>query len=172
MFNEFFFFVWEVISNIWHSISSQDETPRSLSKILCCVSYFQLSSQCLIMWWNTASHVWYITSRTIFITHPLACKSSLLCSQTRTVLNWSRFKFSCSSPSELHKKEGFNKIDSDCLSLDLSNWSTWCMTLWITELVTKDLFSFNRRWPPPVTWQCLTNWILDTHVITSWQSLW
>ena len=55
-------FVWEEISNIRHSVSSPDETPRSSSKILCCASYFQLSSRCFIWWWNTASHVWYITS--------------------------------------------------------------------------------------------------------------
>ena len=35
---------------------------RSSSKILRCASYFQLSSRCFIWWWNTASHVWYITS--------------------------------------------------------------------------------------------------------------
>ena len=28
-----------------------------------CASYFQLSSRCFIWWWNTASHVWYITYR-------------------------------------------------------------------------------------------------------------
>ena len=54
-------FVWEEISNIRHSVSSPDETPRSSSKILGCASYFQLSSRCFIWWWNTASHVWYIT---------------------------------------------------------------------------------------------------------------
>ena len=53
-------FVWEEISNILHSVSSPDETPRSSSKILRCASYFQLSSRCFIWWWNTASHVWYI----------------------------------------------------------------------------------------------------------------
>ena len=57
-------FVWEEISNIRHSVSSPDETPRSSSKILRCASYFQLSSRCFIWWWNTASHVWYITSNT------------------------------------------------------------------------------------------------------------
>ena len=56
-------FVWEEISNIRHSVSSPDETPRSSSKILRCESYFQLSSRCFIWWWNTASHVWYITSQ-------------------------------------------------------------------------------------------------------------
>ena len=58
-------FVWEDIANIRHSVSSADETPRSSSKILRCASYFQLSaelsSRCFIWWWNTASHVWYIT---------------------------------------------------------------------------------------------------------------
>ena len=33
-------FVWEEISNIRHSVSSPDETPRSSSKILRCASYF------------------------------------------------------------------------------------------------------------------------------------
>ena len=58
-------FVWEEISNIRHSVSSPDETPRSSSKILRCASYFQLSSRCFIWWWNTASHVWYITWNTV-----------------------------------------------------------------------------------------------------------
>ena len=31
--------------------------------VLSCVSYFQLSSQCFVWWWNTASHAWYITSQ-------------------------------------------------------------------------------------------------------------
>ena len=57
-------FVWEEISNIRHSVSSPDETPRSSSKILRCASYFQLSPRCFIWWWNTAPHVWYITSHT------------------------------------------------------------------------------------------------------------
>ena len=60
-------FVWEEISNIRHSVSSPDETPRSSSKILRCASYFQLSSRCFIWWWNTASHVWYITSQCLDI---------------------------------------------------------------------------------------------------------
>ena len=58
-------FVWEEISNIRHSVSSPDETPRSSSKMLRCASYFQLSSRCFIWWWNTASHVWYITFQTV-----------------------------------------------------------------------------------------------------------
>ena len=60
-------FVWEEISNIRHSVSSPDETPRSSSKILRCASYFQLSSRCFIWWWNTASHVWYITSHLSYV---------------------------------------------------------------------------------------------------------
>ena len=56
-------FVWEAISSIWHSVSSPDETPRSLSKILHCVLYFELPPWCFIRWWNTASHAWYITSK-------------------------------------------------------------------------------------------------------------
>ena len=51
-------FVWEEIS--------PDETPRSSSKILRCASYFQLSSRCFVWWWNTASHVWYITWNTLY----------------------------------------------------------------------------------------------------------
>ena len=57
-------FVWEEISNIRHSVLSPDETPRTSSKILRCASYFPPSSRCFICWWNTASHVWYITSKT------------------------------------------------------------------------------------------------------------
>ena len=57
-------FVWEVISSIRHSFSSTYEKPRSSSKILRCGSFFQLSSQCFIWWWNTAfhDHAWYVTS--------------------------------------------------------------------------------------------------------------
>ena len=55
------YFVWEVISSIWHNVSSPDETPWSSSKIFWCASYFKLSSQCFIWWWNTASHAWCIT---------------------------------------------------------------------------------------------------------------
>ena len=60
-------FVWEVISSIRHSVSSPDETPRSSSKILRCTSYFQLSSNCFIWWWNTASYAWYTASSFIII---------------------------------------------------------------------------------------------------------
>ena len=70
----FFFlnhFVCEVISSIRHSVSSRDETLRSSSKMLRCASYFQLSSQCFIWWWNTASHVWYITCRLVFTLYKL-----------------------------------------------------------------------------------------------------
>ena len=42
-----FSFDWEDISNIRDSLSSYFQTPRISSKILCCPSYFQLSSQCL-----------------------------------------------------------------------------------------------------------------------------
>ena len=38
---------WEDISNTQDSISSAIQTRRMLSKIVCCSSYFQLSSQCL-----------------------------------------------------------------------------------------------------------------------------
>ena len=41
-------FVWEVISNTCHSVSSQYQKPWSLSKILRYASYFQLSPRCLI----------------------------------------------------------------------------------------------------------------------------
>ena len=65
-------FVWDEISNIRHSVSSPGETPRSSSKILRCALYFQLSSRCFIWWWNTASHVWYITWKGfIFVLLPL-----------------------------------------------------------------------------------------------------
>ena len=57
------FFLRSSINHETH-VSSPDETPRSSSKIHCCVSYFQLSSQYFIWWWNTTSHSWYITSNT------------------------------------------------------------------------------------------------------------
>ena len=37
------YFVWEVIASMSGSVSSPDESPRSSSKILRCVSYVQLS---------------------------------------------------------------------------------------------------------------------------------
>ena len=69
-------FVWDVISSIQHGVSSPDETPWSLSKILHCASYFQLSSQyfmhlvmkhcfsCLIYYLNNPilSHYWGVPS--------------------------------------------------------------------------------------------------------------
>ena len=42
-----FCFDWEDISNTRDSISSTIQTPRILSKILRCLSYFWLSFQCL-----------------------------------------------------------------------------------------------------------------------------
>ena len=53
-------FVWEVISNTRHSVSSQYQKPLSSSKILRYASYFQLSSRCLICVIHV-SRVWYIT---------------------------------------------------------------------------------------------------------------
>ena len=61
-----FSFDWEDISNTRDSVSSHFQTPQISSKILRCASYFQLSSQCLEIWWNTVSRVWYITSKTSF----------------------------------------------------------------------------------------------------------
>ena len=51
------------MSSIPHSVLWTDETPQNSSKILHCASYFHLSSQCVIWWWNTASHAWYLTSK-------------------------------------------------------------------------------------------------------------
>ena len=76
-------FVWEEISNIRHSVSSPDETPRSSSKILRCASYFQLSSRCFIWWWNTASHVWYITYKLI---------TSLVCKGLCCLVLWEKIE--------------------------------------------------------------------------------
>ena len=50
------------IKQLTHNVSSPDETPRSSSKIPRRASYFQLSSQCFIWWWNTACYAWYIIS--------------------------------------------------------------------------------------------------------------
>ena len=82
-------FVWEEISNIRHSVSSPDGTPRSSSKILRCASYFQLSSRCFIWWWNTASHVWYITSNNRIKRENSLCKSANL--KSRTLWWWSKW---------------------------------------------------------------------------------
>ena len=54
-----FNFDWEDISKSRDSVSSHFQTPRSSSKIFRCMSYFQHSSQCLEMWWDTVTHVWY-----------------------------------------------------------------------------------------------------------------
>ena len=64
-------FVWEEMTNIRHSVSLPDETPRSLSKILRCEEHFQLSSRCFIWRWSTAMHAWYITSIVPFHPPPL-----------------------------------------------------------------------------------------------------
>ena len=41
-------------------------------KIVCCATYFQLSSQSSIWWWNTTSHSRYITSTTHNVGPPCA----------------------------------------------------------------------------------------------------
>ena len=51
--------LWEVISNARNSVSSDFQTLRSWLKKLDCASYFQPTSQCLDIWWNTLPRVWY-----------------------------------------------------------------------------------------------------------------
>ena len=58
-------FVWEEISNIRHSVSSPDETPRRELKIRRAAEYFWRTSRCFIYWWNTVSNVWYFFSNKI-----------------------------------------------------------------------------------------------------------
>ena len=53
------------ISSIRCSVSSPDETPRRELKIRRAGEYFWRTSRCVIWWWNTASHVWYITWNTV-----------------------------------------------------------------------------------------------------------
>ena len=67
-----FSFNCEDISNIQDSVWPHLQTPRSSSKILRYVSYFQLFSWCLEMWSNTAFRVWYITYYCYPVFLPLA----------------------------------------------------------------------------------------------------
>ena len=57
-----FGFDWEDISNTQNSVWPNLQTPWRSSKMLCCVSFFQLSSRCLEMWSKAVFRVWYITS--------------------------------------------------------------------------------------------------------------
>ena len=56
-------FDWEDASNAKDRDWLHFQTPQSSSKILCCSSYFQLSSRCLGMWSKTVFRVCYITSK-------------------------------------------------------------------------------------------------------------
>ena len=49
-------------TSIRHSVPITRWNTSKFVKLLRCASYFQLSSQCFIWWWNTASHAWYISS--------------------------------------------------------------------------------------------------------------
>ena len=57
-----FCFAWEDISNTRERVSSDFQTPQISSKILRYALYFQLSSRCLEIGWNTVSPVWYSTT--------------------------------------------------------------------------------------------------------------
>ena len=48
-----------VPANLWSILMSS--SLNVCKKILYCASYFQLSSQCFIWWWDTVFHTWYIT---------------------------------------------------------------------------------------------------------------
>ena len=53
--------IWEAISNTQKCVSSDMQTRRSRLNKTGCASFFQPTSQCLDIWWNTPSRVWYIT---------------------------------------------------------------------------------------------------------------
>ena len=54
--------ICEAKSNTQKSVSSDIQTLRTWFKKLGCTSFFQLTSQCLNIRWNTLPCVWYITS--------------------------------------------------------------------------------------------------------------
>ena len=56
--------IWEAISNTQKCVSSDIQTPWSRLKKLGCTSFFQPTSQCLDIWWNTPSRVWCNISNT------------------------------------------------------------------------------------------------------------
>ena len=78
-------FVWEEISNIRHSVSSPDETPRSSSKILRYASYFQLSS--LVMKHCISCLIYYMNASVDWYWEP---KTRLLCGETGRVTRQAR----------------------------------------------------------------------------------
>ena len=54
--------LWEAMSNTRKRVSSDTQMLHSLlKKKLSCISFFQSTSQCLDIWWNTLSFVWYMT---------------------------------------------------------------------------------------------------------------
>ena len=116
-------FVWEEISNIRHSVSSPDETPRSSSKILRCASYFQLSSRCFIWWWNTTSHVWYITSKSTTTTHPLTIHYSM--QELKNVTEIIKYGFN----SALVVKRDWLAIKAVFTIIKKSSAFKWCSAL-------------------------------------------
>ena len=57
---------------------------------------FQLSSRCFIWWWNTASHVWYITSLDETELFSVECSCvTLLCGWLRKSLAFSSANHKC-----------------------------------------------------------------------------
>ena len=49
--------IYQTLETVFHHISKHFEFRQKY-----CASYFQLSSQCLEMWWNTVFPIWYITN--------------------------------------------------------------------------------------------------------------
>ena len=60
-----FLTIWEAISNTRKHLSSDIQTARSRLKKLGYASCFQPTSQCLDIWWNILSCVWYKNTKLI-----------------------------------------------------------------------------------------------------------
>ena len=64
--------LWEAISNTRRNVSSDIQTLRSWLKKSLLRLCFQPTSQCLDIWWNTLSCVWYITWNVKFMFSPFS----------------------------------------------------------------------------------------------------
>ena len=91
---------WEYISNTRDIVSSHFQTPRISSKILHYKSYFQLSSRCLEMWWNTVSLCLWTTGPRSINVYQRTVRATW--KNASGNLRWTSIPYRCRSNSTSH----------------------------------------------------------------------
>ena len=87
-------------------------------------TYFQLSSRCFIWWWNTASHVWYITSKRMM--PPLPSRMLDIIMRQSSLVSPS-----ASIPSSLSNTTFGLALRLNCLDLKYLNMSLKMLESWL-----------------------------------------